>query len=73
MPITYPLSISYSTDILFARALGFHPSNAEFAQITDTIDPEKEGVVMWESFARICALKMKCTTISRVISICCKA
>ncbi|KAF8472124.1 hypothetical protein BDZ91DRAFT_717259 [Kalaharituber pfeilii] len=40
-------------------ALGFDSSREELEEILDTLDPEKEGIVMWDTFARLCALKMK--------------
>jgi len=45
----------------FNRALGFESSRVEMAEILDTLDPEGEGIVMWDGFIRLCALKMKCT------------
>lgn len=45
----------------FHRALGFESSRVEMAEIIDTLDPENEGIVMWDGFIRLCALKMKCT------------
>jgi len=36
------------------------------AEILDTLDPENEGIVMWDSFIRLCALKMKCTNFSNL-------
>ncbi|RPB23615.1 EF-hand [Terfezia boudieri ATCC MYA-4762] len=49
-----------TTDVRKAMlALGFEASRVEMAEIIDTLDPENEGIVMWDSFIRLCALKMK--------------
>lgn len=42
------------------RALGFETTRMELVEIIDTLDPENEGIVTWDSFVRLCALKMKC-------------